>query len=186
VLHEAGFNVLRFNLRGIPPSGGTISRGRDEPDDVRGALDFLETLPTVDRSRLYVAGHSFGGAMSFTVASQDERVQGGIALGFPLRALDPSIPGAPHLYECDREAVLDAIRAWRRPKVFITGESDRSGPPLKVLEYFLTLAEPKTFLVIGGSDHFFGQGERRDLDHPGLNQAVQYARRTLLDWAAPG
>ena len=183
VLHDAGWVVLRFNLRGIPPSGGAISKGRDEPDDIRGALDFLEAVPTADRSRIYVVGHSFGGAMALTVASQDERVRGGISLGFPLRALDPTVSGGQYLYDCDREAALNAIRAWRQPKVFITGESDHSGPAVKMTEFFLTLAEPKTFLLIGGADHFFGQGQRRNLDHPGLIQAVDYVRRTLSDWA---
>ena len=182
-LHDSGWIVMRFNLRGIRPSGGTISKGRDEPDDVRGALDFLAGIPTVDRSRIYVVGHSFGGAMALLVASQDERVQGGISLGFPLRALDPSVSGAQYLYDCDRGAALDAIRAWRRPKVFITGDSDHSGTALKMTEFFLTLAEPKTLLLIGGADHFFGQGQRRNLEHPGLIQAMNYVRRTLVDWA---
>lgn len=183
VLHDEGFNVLRFNMRGIQPSGGEISQGAHEPDDVRGALEFFAGLPAVDPDRLYVVGHSFGAAMGLSVASRDDRVKGGIGLGFPLRALDPSIPGALRHYATDRAALLDSIRNWNRPKFFVTGDSDRSGPPLKMAEYFLSMTGPKTFVVVGESDHYFGQGERRNLDHPALVQATEHVRRTLLDWS---
>lgn len=183
VLHDAGFNVLRFNLRGIPPSTGQISQGAHEPDDVRGALDFLETQDVVDRDRLYLVGHSFGAAMGLAVATREDRVKAAIVLGFPLRALDPSIPGAVRIYQCDRDALREAIRRWQRPKVFVTGDGDLSGPPQKMVEYFLTMDGPKTFLIVGGSDHYFGQAERRNLEFPALVQAAEFVRRTLLDWA---
>lgn len=183
ILHDEGFILLRFNLRGIAPSTGQISQGLHEPDDVWGALEFFTQVAAVDPDRLYVVGHSFGAAMSFKVSSQDDRVKGGIALGFPLRGIDLSIPGAPRRYRCDHEEIRSQIRAWEKPKVFITGEQDQSGPIGPMLGYFQSMEAPKTFIIVGGSDHYFGQGTKRDLDHPWLVEAAEHVRRTLLTWA---
>ncbi len=184
ILHDDGFNLLRFNMRGIAPSTGTISQGLHEPDDVRGALDYLMGVPTIDPDRLYLVGHSFGAAMGLKVATEDDRVKAGIALGFPLRGLDRSIPGAPRRYQCDHAETLGQIQAWSRPKVFITGEKDQSGPVSRMLDYFLTMAGTKTFIIVGESDHYFGQGSKRNLDHPWLVEATDHVRRTLSAWAA--
>jgi alpha/beta superfamily hydrolase len=185
VLSEEGFNLLRFNMRGIAPSTGEISQGLHEPDDVRGALDFFGQVPTIDPDRLYLVGHSFGAAMGLKVASEDERVKAGIALGFPLRGLDMSIPGAPRRYRCDHEETREQIRSWNKHKVFITGEKDQSGPIGPMLGYFQSLVGTKTFIIVGESDHYFGQGTKRHLDHPWLVEAAEHVRRTLARWATP-
>lgn len=50
-------------------------------DAIRG-LDFLETLPEVDRDRIYVSGSSMGGGSAMIVSAVDERVRA-VAAGVP-------------------------------------------------------------------------------------------------------
>jgi len=50
-------------------------------DAIRG-LDFLETLPAVDRNRIYVSGSSMGGGSAMIVSAIDTRVKA-VAAGVP-------------------------------------------------------------------------------------------------------
>src|SRR3990167_209752 len=50
-------------------------------DAIRG-IDFLETLPVVDRNRIYVSGSSMGGGSAMIVSALDDRVRA-IAAGVP-------------------------------------------------------------------------------------------------------
>ena len=50
-------------------------------DAIRG-IDFLETLPAVDRNRIYVSGSSMGGGSAMIVSALDDRVRA-IAAGVP-------------------------------------------------------------------------------------------------------
>src|ERR1700757_3234268 len=80
-LNSFGFPVLRFNFRGTGRSQGKHDEGQGEKDDVRSALDWLDSeyyLPLV------FAGFSFGAAVGLQPACQDERVKATIALGLPV------------------------------------------------------------------------------------------------------
>ena len=63
VLAEAGFVAFRFNFRGVGKSSGTFTRGEEEREDIRAALNFLAELPRVNRSRRSLVGYSFGASM---------------------------------------------------------------------------------------------------------------------------
>ena len=79
-LNSFGFPVLRFNFRGTGLSEGEHAGGIGEVEDVRAALDWLEsefTLPII------FAGFSFGAAVGLRAAYDDERVRALIALDCP-------------------------------------------------------------------------------------------------------
>src|SRR5688572_25337992 len=61
-LHEAGFETLRINFRGVGESTGSHDSGRGETDDARAALDFLLEQQQEARD-VIVAGFSFGAAI---------------------------------------------------------------------------------------------------------------------------
>jgi dipeptidyl aminopeptidase/acylaminoacyl peptidase len=77
VIHAAGLNVLLYDH----PSFG---RSEGEPRQVigrwiqlrgyRDAIDFVTTLPSVDRERIGVWGDSYSAAVALGVAAFDERV----------------------------------------------------------------------------------------------------------------
>ena len=81
-LAQVSIATLRFNFRGVGRSEGSHEEGIGEQDDVRGALDFLQSSQGVDRGRLGLAGYSFGTKVAAPVALRETRV-GALALVSP-------------------------------------------------------------------------------------------------------
>jgi hypothetical protein len=78
-----GYITLRFDMRGCGQSQGP--RGRviclEQVADTQAALDFLQSRPEVDASRMGVMGHSFGAAVAVYTAGVDQRVAACISTG---------------------------------------------------------------------------------------------------------
>lgn len=68
-----GFAVLTFNFRGARSSEGNFDI-LGWTRDLKTAIDYLWTLPEIDKSRLSLLGFSGGAAVSVYVAAQDKRV----------------------------------------------------------------------------------------------------------------
>jgi uncharacterized protein len=139
VLHGLGMPVLRFNFRGTGLSEGTHDHGRGERDDVRAALDWLDSTY---RKPLLVAGFSFGAAVSLATAYNDDRVKALIGLGIPTHA-----EGRDYEYAF--------LSQCKKPKLFISGDHDAYGPRSHVENIFAAAAEPKELCWIPDADHFF-------------------------------
>jgi uncharacterized protein len=151
-LNSFGFPVLRFNFRGAGLSQGEHDQGREEVDDVRSALDWLDAefhLPLV------LAGFSFGAAVGLRAAHADVRVQALIGVGMPVGpvAADSEVP---HTY------TFDFLRDSAKPKLFVSGARDPFGPRARLEALVGSLPEPKRLVVIEGADHFF-EGRLREL-----------------------
>lgn len=87
-LHEAGNHVLMFDLRnhGQSASGGPVTFGLQESNDLLGALDYLATRADVDQEKIGVVGFSVGAnALLFTLPHTD-RIAAGVAV-------QPTSPG---------------------------------------------------------------------------------------------
>jgi alpha/beta superfamily hydrolase len=67
---EAGFVAMVFNFRGCGPSQGNIDMV-GWTHDLAAAVDFLNMLPEVDKSRICLLGSSGGAAISVYVAAND-------------------------------------------------------------------------------------------------------------------
>ncbi len=65
---EAGFVVLHPSFRGENGQAGAFSGFYDETSDALAAAAYLEGLPGIDRSRLFLAGHSNGGTLALLCA----------------------------------------------------------------------------------------------------------------------
>jgi fermentation-respiration switch protein FrsA (DUF1100 family) len=75
-LWEAGYSLLMFDFRGCGQSGGDLcTMGLHEPEDVRGALDFLETRPETAGLPAGILGFSMGGTVAILAAASDSRLQ---------------------------------------------------------------------------------------------------------------
>ncbi|KAI0416354.1 alpha/beta-hydrolase [Xylaria grammica] len=75
--HNAGFNVLLYDSRGVGGSNG-LPRNQIDPakmvEDISDVVDFATTLPTVDSHRILLWGMSFGAAVSGVAATIDRRI----------------------------------------------------------------------------------------------------------------
>jgi pimeloyl-ACP methyl ester carboxylesterase len=65
---KGGLNVLLIDLRGSGRSGGQFSLGLYEPTDVKGAVSYLDTLPTLLNHHYGVFGVSFGAGIALSTA----------------------------------------------------------------------------------------------------------------------
>jgi alpha/beta superfamily hydrolase len=151
-LNSFGFPVLRFNFRGAGLSHGEHDHGNGEVEDVRAALNWLDTefhLP------LLFAGFSFGSVVGLRAACPDARVKALIGIGVP------AIPVAADA-EAPRVYAFDFLRECAKPKLFVSGARDQFGPRAKLEALVTSAAEPKKLVVIEGADHFF-EGRLREL-----------------------
>ena len=151
-LNSFGFPVLRFNFRGTGLSQGEHDHGDGEVDDVRAALDWLDTeyhLP------LLFAGFSFGAAVGLRAACADARVRAVIGVGTPVGPVvaDSEVP---------RTYTFEFLQECMKPKLFVSGARDQFGPRAKLEALVASMPEPKKLVMIEGADHFF-EGRLREL-----------------------
>lgn len=146
-LNSFGFPVLRFNFRGTGLSEGEHANGIGEVEDVRAALDWIETEFTLP---IIFAGFSFGAAVGLRAAYADDRIPALIALGLP------AVPIENRVYD------FDFLRASTKPKLFVSGSRDQFAPPGKLEALVDTFAEPKKLVRIEAGDHFF-EGRLREM-----------------------
>jgi len=144
-LNSFGFPVLRFNFRGTGLSQGEHDHGHGEVEDVRAALDWLDSefhLPLV------FAGFSFGAAAGLRAACPHTQVDALVGLGIPV------VPLAAEIQE-PRAYNLDFLRECGKPKLFVSGARDQFGPRAKLEALVASVPEPKKLVIIEGADHFF-------------------------------
>lgn len=73
---EKGHVVFLFDFRGVGKSTGEFDYGMGEQRDVKCALDYLASRPEVLSDRIFVVGHSLGGAVSLYALQGEKRVKG--------------------------------------------------------------------------------------------------------------
>lgn len=92
-LASKGILVLRYEKRTkqYPEKCATLQNFTVQDEtitDAISAVGVLNTLSLVDRSQIFVLGHSLGGMLAPRIASQDERLAGLILLAAPTRHLE--------------------------------------------------------------------------------------------------
>jgi alpha/beta superfamily hydrolase len=141
-LDSLGIPVLRFNFRGVGASEGMYDRGRGEEDDVRAAMDYLESqFPGVP---LLVAGFSFGAWVGLRRGCSDSRVVELIGLGLPID---------------DRKLGFGYLSSCAKPKLLIQGGNDQYAEKSH-FESFVQAFNPEAaaatqVVLIPSADHFF-------------------------------
>ena len=142
-LVKSGIAALLFNFRGVGGSQGSHGGGIAEQEDVKAALDWLESVKDVDTQRLGLAGYSFGAGVAFPVGCADLRVKA-VALVSPYFGHTP----------------LSLFTSCLKPKLILGGSRDGTVPAKDVEIYGREAAEPKKCEIIKGPDHFWGGYER--------------------------
>jgi dienelactone hydrolase len=79
-LRDAGFVVMTPLLRGENGQAGHFSMFYEEIEDVLAAADHLASLPWVDPTRIYLAGHSAGGTLVMLAAMASNRFRAAASL----------------------------------------------------------------------------------------------------------
>jgi len=132
-----GFDVVRFNFRGVGESTGIHGNGEDELQDVDAAMAFASGL---DMPVAGIAGWSFGAAVCLNWQAGTASTVPYVGIAPPVRSpLTPPLP--------DPSRLAPARRA------FIIGEKDQFIPAHELAAY----AESVSAQIIRyrGADHFF-------------------------------
>lgn len=143
-LNQKGTAALRFNFRGTGASQGVHADGIHEPEDVKGALSYLESLGGVDGGRLGVAGYSFGAYVALAAGAVDGQAKAICGIAPPIAYIEMSF-----------------LKNCSKPKLFVFGSRDEITPLEPFLDLFRQLPGDNRYEVIQGADHFlFGYEER--------------------------
>ena len=151
-----GCAVLRFNFRGAGRSAGAFDEGVGEKDDVRAALDFMQSR--YDEAPLWAAGMSFGAWVGLSVGAEDPRVSLLLGVSTPVSRYD-----------------FNSVAASTKPKYFIHGERDELCSLKEMREFYARAAEPKELAVIDAADHLF-DGK--------VSEVADAVEDLLSDWPA--
>lgn len=137
-LSEVGFDVVRFNFRGVGTSTGSYGGGEGEKEDVLAALDWLAGerpgLP------LLLGGFSFGAKVSLPLGVTDSRVNALLGLGLPLSMYDFSF--------------LDGVA---KPVLLVQGGEDEFGGADALAALLEGMSGPIATRVVEGADHYFNE-----------------------------
>ncbi|RMH40335.1 MAG: alpha/beta hydrolase [Alphaproteobacteria bacterium] len=159
--HNMGFNVLRFNFRGVGRSQGEYDQGVGELSDAASALDYLQSM-NQNAKHCWVAGFSFGAWIGMQLLMRRPEITGFVSVAPPANMYDFSF-----LAPCPASGLI------------INGSADRVAPPADTEALVAKLQEQKgitiTHEVIEGAGHFFEDPHMDTL----TMKVDEYVRRRL-------
>jgi len=138
---QEGFNVLRFNFRGIGRSEGSFDNGEGELTDAATVLDWLQ-IHNPNANSFWVAGFSFGAWITMQLLMRRPEISGFIAVAPPANKYDFTF-----LAPCPVSGQI------------IQGTKDEVVDPASVQALAKKLSAQKGINIdlrlIEGADHFF-------------------------------
>lgn len=138
---EMGFNVLRFNFRGVGRSEGTFDGGEGELTDAATLMDWLQAK-NPDAPATWVAGFSFGSWIGMQLLMRRPEIAGFVSVSPPANTLDFSF-----LAPCPVSGLV------------MHGTRDTIVPAASIDSLLGKLALQKNITVthkqIEGADHFY-------------------------------
>jgi pimeloyl-ACP methyl ester carboxylesterase len=174
-LHRAGFSVFTYDLRGCGRSGGEITFGTLEQDDLRSVVEHLSGRDDVDGDRIGALGFSMGGASTLLAAADEPRIKAVVAdsawahvehwlkpsLGKVLTSPNERFtPVSMKLVELRTETSFGELVPERvvsklspRPLLLVHGEKDDIVPVADADRNFAAAREPKELWRVPGAGH---------------------------------
>jgi dienelactone hydrolase len=146
ILARHGYSVLALDARGSGTSGGIGNLwGWYGPDDVSGAISWLERQPGVDPMRIGLVGESMGAEQAMTVAALDRRVRTVIAEGVQGR-----VP-ADLWYDGDDPSSV-VRRTVSTVMWVVAGAWSEAGPPPPLRDIATSLQVPTLIIAADAPD----------------------------------
>jgi hypothetical protein len=132
-----GFDVVRFNFRGVGESTGIHGDGEAELQDVDAAIDFASCL---DMPVAGMAGWSFGAAVCLNWQAETSSTIPYVGIAPPVKSpLTPALPAPSRLAPARR--------------AFVIGEKDQFIPGDELAAYADAISAE--IIRYAGTDHFF-------------------------------
>lgn len=162
-LASQGFNVLRFNFRGVGRSEGKYGHGEGELRDALVALEFLISL-NPNASSCLIGGFSFGAWIAMQLLMRRPDVGGFIAVSPPANLYDFSFLTPCTVNGSIIQGEKDSIVDWTAVQTLAKKLDNQKGVNV-------------TFDLIPGADHFFH--DRLDLLGKSIESFLSHSNNTL-------
>ncbi|MCY7312437.1 MAG: alpha/beta fold hydrolase [Pseudoxanthomonas sp.] len=156
-LRELGATTLRFNLRGVGSSQGSLDQGEGERDDLLAVVDWVEQQRP--DAALWLAGFSFGAYVTLRAAHDVQP--------------DALISIAPPVGRWDFQHMVLPTCPW----LLVQGDEDEVVDPQAVYAWVDTLKHKPDLVRMYGTSHFF---HRKLID---LRGALQHGVKHWLPTA---
>jgi len=141
---EEDYSTLRFNFRGVENSEGEFGNGQGEQEDVKGALRHLESL---GKSRIDLAGYSFGAWVNALGLDKFEEAQRLIMVSPPVSFVD-----------------FGFLQYSPKIQLVICGTRDEIAEYKQVEKMLPKWNDETVFRVVQGADHFYSGCEEELID----------------------
>jgi pimeloyl-ACP methyl ester carboxylesterase len=150
--HRMNLAVLAIDYRGYGASEGDFPTEKSVYEDARAAWYYLTSDRQIPEGRIFLYGHSLGGAIAIDLAGRFPRMGGAIIEGSFTsisEMIDYRIPVSLYpkaLLLTQQFNSLDKIRSIRVPLLFIHGKLDRVVPAFMSQKLYKASVSPKRSL----------------------------------------
>ena len=161
-LHSLGYNLLLIDYRGYGKSSGGDPSEAKVYEDAEAAWEYLIKQRGIATHRLFIYGHSLGGAIAIDLAVRHPEAAGLIAestftsIVAMARRDYPWLPVAQLLNQ--KFDSLDKVSQLKIPALFIHGTWDKKIPYEMSRQLFEQTPEPKYLKLIEGGEHSNNSG----------------------------
>ncbi len=142
-LVDEGFVTLRFNFRGVGGSEGEHTEGKNEHQEVLGALELIKAWPDTS-AKTGLAGYSFGTSVILGHSELYPEADAIALVSPPFRAVE----GSP-------------LKESKVPSLIVTGDRDKLVDSTQLDAELASFQHAPEFKIFDGVDHFwYGQESR--------------------------
>lgn len=158
-LHQLGLSVFLIDYRGYGRSAGDFPTEAQVYQDAQTAWGYLVRQRGIDPSRIFLYGHSLGGAIAIELATRHPEIAGLIVEGSFTSARDMvDYQGRYWMFPIDlllhqRFDSIAKVPHLKMPLLLIHGTADRVVPPEMSQQLFKAAREPKQLYIIPNGDH---------------------------------
>jgi len=156
-MHAQGDNVLMVDYRGYGRSSGGKPTEAQVYEDAESAWDYLVTQRGIAPKRIFIYGHSLGGAIAIDLAAHHADAAGVIvestftSMAAVANSISYELPTGVLIHE--RFDSLDKVPTLKIPLLIIHGTWDKTVPARMGQELFDAAPQPKTIELIEGGTH---------------------------------
>lgn len=157
-LHELGFAILMIDYRGYGNSPGIFPTEKQVYQDAEWAWQYLVKRRHCHPEKIWVYGHSLGGAIAGHLCKDHPEAAGLIADGCFTSMADMARDTWLKIFPSDwlitqKFTLLHHVQSLQIPVLFIHGTADRTVPSYMSEKLFAVAPEPKQLYLVTGAGH---------------------------------
>ncbi|MBR8836244.1 MAG: alpha/beta fold hydrolase [Stigonema ocellatum SAG 48.90 = DSM 106950] len=157
--HQLGFSVLLIDYRGYGRSEGGFPNEERVYQDAATAWNYLVHQRKIPQERIFIYGHSLGGAIAINLALQHPDAAGlivessftSIRQVIAHRNILSMFPVG--LILTQRFESIKKVPNLKMPVLFIHGTADAIVPAFMSQDLYAAAPEPKKLLLVAGAEH---------------------------------